>query len=283
VGEPAQAPEAEERVKRALVAMAVLALVAVPSAFAVAPTIDAEVDQANPRFGDSFGYVVTATVDGSLVGSARISNDVAPFTRLGPTVERRSVSDGVAHITVTEPIACLSGACLEGRRGGVVLPQARVSAGGEVAVAPRVEVTLGSRVSSAAVKASEPVFRRPAGLPSLTYRVSPSSAATVLALLGIGLVAAGAIVLTAPLRRSRADRRRAIDIDQRERAVRLLRESATRDAEDRRRAASLASRVVGEPELARTAAGVAWSRPEPGPPEATRLADRVEHARGGRT
>jgi hypothetical protein len=270
-------------VKRALVAAAAFALVAVPSAFAVVPTIDARVDQANPRFGDSFGYVVTATVDGSLVGSARISNEVAPFTRLGPTVEGRSVSDGVAHITVTETIACVSAACLEGRRGGVALPPARVSAGGEVAVAPRVEVTVGSRVSSAAVKASEPVFRRPAGLPSPTYRVSPSSAAIVLALLGLVLLATGAIVLTVPLRRSRADRRLAIDIDQRERAVRLLRESATRDADDRRRAANLASRVVGEPELARTAAGVAWSRPEPGPPDATTLADRVEHAAGGRT
>ena len=260
-----------------------LALVAVPSAFAAAPTIDARVDQANPRFGDSFAYVVTATVDGSLVGSARISNDVAPFTRLGEAVERRSVSDGVGNITVTETIACLSAACLEGRRGGVAFPPARVSAGGKVAVAPHVEVTVGSRVTSAAVKASEPVFRRPAGLPSPTYRVSPSAAAIVLALLGIGLLAAGASVLTAPLRRSRADRRQAIDIDQRERAVRFLRESATRNADDRRRAANLASRVVGEPELARTAAGVAWSRPEPGPPDATTLADRVEHAADGRT
>ena len=285
MGEPAPAAAAEERVKRALAAVAAfaLALVAVPSAFAVAPTIDARVDQANPRFGDSFGYVVTATVDGSLVDSARVVADVAPFTRLGPTVERRSVSGGDGRITVTETIACLSAGCLEARRRGVALPRARVSAGGEVAVAPRVEVTVGSRVAPAAVKASEPVFRRPDSLPSLTYRVSPSVAVIVLALLGIGLLAVGAIVLTAPLRQSRAGRRQAIDIDQRERAVRLLRESATRDAADRRRAANLASRVVGEPELARTAAGVAWSRPEPGPPDATTLADRVEHAAGGRT
>jgi hypothetical protein len=104
----------------------------------------------------------------------------------------------------------------------------------------------------------------------------------LLVLLGMGLLAIGAIVLTAPLRRSRADERRAVRVDQRERAVRLLRESATRDAGDRRRAASLASRIVGEPELAQSAAGIAWSRPEPGPPDATTLADRVEHAPGGR-
>ena len=127
--------------------------------------------------------------------------------------------------------------------------------------------------------------RRSAGrraCPARPTAFAPSIAEALLALLGIGLLAVGAIVLTAPLRRSRADARRAVHVDQRERAVRLLRESATRDADDRRRAASLASRVVGEPELARTAAGVAWSRPEPGPPDATTLADRVEHSPAGR-
>ena len=73
MGEPAPAPAAEERVKRATRrGRGAAAFVAVPSAFAAPPTIDARVDQANPRFGDSFGYVVTATVDGSLVDSARI-------------------------------------------------------------------------------------------------------------------------------------------------------------------------------------------------------------------
>ena len=269
--------------KRALLAIAAFALVAVPSAFAASPTIDTRVDPANARFGDSVGYVVTATVDESLVDSARIVNDVAPFTRVAPAAEERSVANGVGHIRVSESIACLSAACLEGRRGGAVtLPRARVSAGGEVAVAPRVEVGVGWRVSAAAVKASDPAFPRPERLTGPTYRISPSVAETLLALIGIGLLAVGVTVLTAPLRRSRADARRVVAVDQRERAVRLLRESATRDADDRRRAASLASRIVGEPELARTAAGVAWSRPEPRPPDATTLADRVEHAPGGR-
>jgi hypothetical protein len=268
--------------RRLLVVLVAVALVAAPSAFASAPTIDARVDHANPRFGDSFRYVVTASVDGSLVDSARIADDVAPFTRLEPTVDQRSVTNGVGHITVTETIACFATACLEGRRGVVALPRARVSAGGDAAVAPRVEVGVTPRVTPAAVKAAEPEFQRPEVLPGPTYRVSPSAASALVALVGICLLAVGAVVLTAPLRRSRAERRRAVAVDQRERAVRLLRESATRDADDRRRAASLASRVVGEPELARTAAGVAWSRPAPGPPEATTLADRVEHAPGGR-
>jgi hypothetical protein len=269
---------------RLLIVLAALALLATPSAFASSPTIDARVDQEKPRFGDSFAYVVTATVDGALVDSARIVDGVAPFTRVAPTVERRSLTDGVGHITVTETVACFSTACLDGRRGAVALPPARVSAGGEVAVAPQVELAVSPRATAAAVKAAEPVFRRPEALPSPTYRISPSVSAALLALLGICLLAVGAVVLTAPLRRSRAEQRRTIDVDERERAVRLLRESVTRDAEDRRRAASLASRVVrdDEPVLARAAAGVAWSRPEPAPPEATTLADRVELASGGR-
>jgi hypothetical protein len=281
MGEPPPAAAAEERVKRALVGIAALVLVVGPSALAASPQIDARVDPANPRFGDSFDYVVTATVDGSLVDSARIVNDLAPFTRVASTVERRSVTDGVGHITVSETIACLAAACLQGRPGvAVALPRASVVAGGEVAVSPRVKVAVGSRVTTAAVKASEPAFRRPEDLPGATYGVSPSLAAALFAVLGIGLLAGCAIVLTAPLRRERAGPRRALRVDERERAVRLLRESATRDAEDRRRAASLASRVVREPELARSAAGIAWSRPEPGPPDATTLADRVEHADG---
>jgi hypothetical protein len=281
MGEPPPAAAAEERVKRALVAIAALVLVVVPSALAASPQIEARVDPADPRFGDSFGYVVTATVDGSLVDSARIVNDLAPFTRVASTVERRSVTDGVGHITVSETIACLAVACLEGRPGvAVTLPRARVVAGGEVAVSPRVEVAIGSRATAAAVKASEPAFRRPDRLPGATYGVSPSLATSLFAILGIGLLAGGAIVLTSPLRRERAGARRALRADERERAVRLLRESATRNSEDRRRAASLVSRVVREPELARSAAGLAWSRPEPRPPDATTLADRVEHAEG---
>ena len=267
--------------KRFLLVIAAAAFVAAPSAVAAQPTIDASVDQAHPRFGDSFRYVVTATVDASIVNGARLASDVAPFTRIRPTVEKRSTTNGVGHVTVTQTIACLSAACLEKRGGVIALPRARVSAGGEVATAPVVAVTVESRVGAVAVKAPDPSFRRPRALPGPTYRISPGIAAALLALLGVGLLA-GAAVLAAPLLRSRVDRRRVVDADQRRRAVRLLRESAARDAGDRRRAASLAARVVGEPELARTAAGIAWARPEPGPPDATTLADRVEQAAGGR-
>ena len=269
--------------RRLLVALAVLLLVPAPAAFAAAPTIEARVHPAAPRFGDTFAYVVTAMVAAGDLDSARIVDAVAPFTRVSPAVESRSIVRGVGRLTVTESIACVSAACLPRANGApVALPRARVIAGGEIAVAPRVKVAVGTRASAAAVKATNPAFRRPEGLPGPTFRFSPSPATVLLALLGVGLLVVGATVLTAPLRQSRAEQRRTEQVDPRDRAVRLLRESATRDAPDRRRAASLASRIVGEPDLARTAAGVAWSRPEPGPPDATTLADRVEHGTRGR-
>ena len=257
-----------------------------PRLVAAPPTIDARVDQANPRFGDSFGYVVTATVDGSLVGGARI---VQRRRTVHAARRRRSSGDrssnGVGHITVTETIACLSAACLEERRRSrrpAAAPASRP--GGEVAVAPRVEVTVGSRVSRSG---REGVGAGRSGGPA-ACRARPTASRP-----SVAATRARAPRRRPPRRRrGRAHRLRSADrvpigagrstSTSAERAVRLLRESATRDAADRRRAASLASRVVGEPELARTAAGVAWSRPEPGPPDATTLADRVEHAAGGR-
>ena len=244
--------------KRALVAIAALVLVAVPSAFAASPQIDARVDPANPRFGDSFGYVVTATVDGSLVDSARI-------------VERRRTVHA-ARADGREAIG-------RGRRrphhrdGDDRLPLRRLPRGApgssrRASARPRLGRRRGCRraprrgrrsgraSAAAAVKASEPAFRRPdepsrPDVPRLALgrreRCSRSSASA-----------------SSPSARSCSRlrcggrgpiARRAVDVDQRERAVRLLRESATRDADDRRRAASLASRVVGEPELARTRGG----------------------------
>ncbi len=280
MGESTEAAPEAERVRRLLIALAAILVVAPPMATAADPTINARVDPAAPRFGDTFAYVVSATVGTPDLAGARVVVDVAPFTRLGPPVDRRTSASGVGHITVAESLACLSAACL-GRPVGaaVALPRARVFAGGKVAVAPRLEIAVGLRVSPAAVDAADPVFRRPETLPGTSFRFSPSAATAVLVVLGIALLAVGVAVLTGPLRLSRAAQRRtAVDVDQRDRAVRLLRESATRDAADRRRAASLASRIVSEPDLARTAAGVAWSRPEPGPPDATTLADRVEQA-----
>jgi hypothetical protein len=247
------------------------------AAQAAAPTVSATLTPANPLFGDTATYVVEATVDPAVLDAARIVDGVAPFTRVAPARVTRSVMDGVGHFTVTETIACLSAPCVAGKRGAAIeLPPAQVAFAGSVAAAPRVQVHVGSRVSDAAVKAADPRFSRPTGLPRPSFRFSPGAAAALLALLGLALVAVGVLVLTAPLRRTRAASRGALPGDPRERAVRLLRESVGRDSRDRRRAASLASRVVGESDLADEAAAVAWARPEPRAPDAETLADRLE-------
>ena len=273
--------------KRALVAVAALFLavavaVAAGAAQAAAPAITATITPASPRFGDSASYVVEATVDPAVLDSARIIDGVAPFTRVAPARVLRSVVGGVGHITVTETIACLSAPCVAGKRGAAIaLPPAQVAFAGAVATAPRVQVRVGSRVSDAAVKSARPAFTRPTGLPRPTFRVSPGAVAALLALLALALVAVGTLVLTMPLRRARAAARGAVRGDPRERAVRLLRESVARDPRDRRRAASLAARVVDEPDLAVEAAAVAWSRSEPRPPDAETLAERVERTGEG--
>jgi hypothetical protein len=279
VGGPAPATAAEERVSRAIVAVVAAVLVSASAANAGAPTIRATPSKPNPLFGDSFTYVVEVAVDAASADSTRIVDDVQPFTRVEPTRVTRRTASGVAHITVTETIACLSAPCIAAR-GAVVLPPARVTTARGGAAAPSVVIHVGSRVKAAAVKDSKPVFRRPSALPAATTRVDPAAAEIGLALVGILLAGFGAFVLTAPLRRSRSVALRHERVDPVARAIRLLRESATRDSTDRRRAANLASRVVGEPELAGGAARIAWSRDDPGAPDAETLADRVERQSG---
>ena len=63
-------------------------------------------------------------------------------------------------------------------------------------------------------------------------------------------------------------------------ALRLLRESARRPAADRRRAADYVARAVPRDrgDAAAEASRIAWSAPDPQPPEVVALADRVEGA-----
>jgi len=69
------------------------------------------------------------------------------------------------------------------------------------------------------------------------------------------------------------------------RALRLLRESSTRSPADRRRAASLLSRLLGaggnEADLAANAQRVAWARPDPSRRDTEGLADRTQRSLGG--
>ena len=181
---------------------------------------------------------------------------------------------------MTETLACLTSDCVPSRPGqaATILP-ARVTLDGATVAADSVTVRVGSRVSRAEVKAAQPPFTYPKELAAPTNRLDPATTEVVLAVIGLGLIALGIAILVTPIRRRRS-RAGAARVDPVARAARLLRESASRDVPDRRRAASLAARVVREPDLSTDAATVAWSRPEPAPPDATLLAERLERVTG---
>jgi len=286
VGRAAPAPAQENRVTGRLalslvLATTALAAVSAPAAFAVAPRVTATADPDAPLFGDPFSYVVVVTAPAADADRVRIVDDVGPFARVAPTRTSRAVSKGIATTTVTETLACLTAACMSSSPDGrsVTLPRARAVLAGQAAVSIPVVVRVGTRVPSAEVTAKEPPFRHPRDFPAAGYTVPPALLEAVLVVTGLVLVGAAMLGIALPIaRRRRRAARAAEQGDPVSRAIRLLRESADRDAADRRRAASLASRVVERPDLAEDAAAVAWSRPHPSPPDATALAERVERA-----
>jgi hypothetical protein len=256
-----------------------IAAVAAAGARGAAPTVTAVVQPERPLFADPFEYAIVATTPAD-ADDVRITDDVGPFARVAPTRKSRSVSNGVAATTVTETLACLSVKCVSTSPDGrlLALPRARAVVDGTIVAAIPVSVRVGTRVPAPEVSAPEPPFTRPHELPAVGYRVSPAALEAALLVTGIVLLVVAALGVVVPFLRGRRKSARAAAVpDPVARAVRLLRESAGRAAPDRRRAAALASRVVERPDLSRDAATIAWSRPEPGPPDAVSLADRVEH------
>ena len=136
---------------------------------------------ASPSFGDPFSYVVTATVPADAADSTQIVDDVLPFVRVAPTRTSRAVENGVARITVTESLACLSAECVPtGGARSVVMPRVRV--GG--LVAPPVVVLVKPRVATKAVAASKPLFQSPATLSPVETGLGRGIAPVALGLAG---------------------------------------------------------------------------------------------------
>jgi hypothetical protein len=238
--------------------------------------VRATVDRQVVGLGDPFLYVVEVDAPpGSTVFA-----EPGPFAAASPP--RRSLSDGGRVVRIEQRLICLDRGCApDGRSRRVALPAVRVVSGGVRTVGAPVTITLEPRVPEAAVQESRAHYRfddtvRPAGAPSL-------AAIVLLVLLAIVCLAAAAL-LVAPGSR----RRRPIDSGERvrgglERALRLLRESARRPVPDRRRAADYLARAAGtrgSDVAVADARRVAWSQPDPQPPEVTALADRVETTLG---
>jgi hypothetical protein len=258
----------------AFVAFAVI--VATPAAAAESVVVRAAVDRQVVGLGDPFLYVVEVRgPSGSTVFA-----EPGPFVLTAPP--RRSVSDGGKAVRIEQRLICLDRGCApDGRRRQVALPPVRVLSGGVRTVAKRVTITLEPRVPETAVKESRARYRfddtvRPA-------RAPPRAAILALVLLAIVCVAAAALLVAPGIKRGRptdsGDRLRG----GLERALRLLRESARRPVSDRRRAADYVARAAGTrgSDIAVVdARRVAWSKPDPQPPEVTALADRVETTLG---
>jgi hypothetical protein len=267
----------------ACVVGALLALTVAPVARGAQPVVRATATPAAPSFGDVVTYTVDVSVAPGQADVAIVATDVGVLTRVAAPTTVRAVEGGVGHVTVTERLVCLVARCVTGARGPVItIPAPRVRVGGIALRGTPTRLRIRPRVAPSAVRASEPAFRRPTGPPEVTSRVNPELVEALLLAGGSVLLVAGLAGLALPIIRRRARLAPEGRGDALRRAVELLRESTARGTPDRRRAASHAGRLVGEPVVAADAARVAWSRPDPGSPDVTALADRVERAAWGR-
>jgi hypothetical protein len=259
---------------------------AVGAAQAAPPSIRANAEPATVGVGDTVRYVVEARLDadGVDLSSVRIFADVGPFSLARPTRITRTTDGSALVVRLEQQLTCLDLACapIRGLRR-IRLPAAHVSlrlAGGGTTTgrATSVAIAVEPRVSNAAVDAASPPFRQQTALPSEFRRARRRVALLAIATAIFGLVAVAFAVLAMRPRPTAQPRGAELA-----RALRLLRESTTRSASDRRRAAGLVSRVAGEtgaPALAEDAAHLAWSAVSPEPAGAEALAERAAGTAG---
>ena len=148
-------------------------------------------------------------------------------------------------------LACLSDACA-----------------GRTFTVGGVTVRVLARVTAKQVAARSPRYRASTAVPAGTG----DGLADELLFLGAALLLLGAIALVAVELRPRRD---GATVDRLRRALRLLRESASREPADRRRALDHLAATLGDLSPADRATRLAWSRPEPEPEATLALAEEV--------
>jgi hypothetical protein len=253
------------------------------SAAAAPVTMRAEVAPRSVSFGDAFTYVVEARVDGGQIDpdAVEVIADTGAFTSLGSTASRSRGRGGLVVLRLSQRLACLGAGCVpsDGARTVRLPPPSVFTGPTEIrGVPPTVEVT--PRVPAAAVRARNAEFRRQTEIPARGTPVSADVLEVVLWVAAGTLVVLAAALCALELRRRTRQARAA---DRMARALRLLRESALRPADDRRRAADLVARELaarGATPLSGDATELAWSPREPGVSEARSFADDVERAIG---
>jgi hypothetical protein len=249
-----------------------------PAAEPTAPVaVRAAFDQRVAQFGDPVTSRVVVTLDRNAVqpGSLRVTSSVAPFTPLAAATTTRTSSGALETVTITQRLACLTAPCLTRR---LTLPRVHAvvasrSGGNATATTAWRVPTFRSRVDAKDLARATPHFAVDTSPPAASYRVSPSTAATVLEIVA-ALAAAGAAALIA-LQLLGRRHARTEEVDELTRALRLVREAEQRPAPDRRRALGLLARLL-HGDLGANANDLAWSAPAPEPPAVDALVSRVE-------
>jgi hypothetical protein len=247
----------------------------------------------NPSFfGDRLAAEVAVDLDTRTVDprSVQVDPGFVPFAETEAPVVRRSRAGHEETVVYRYTIQCVSDGCLPGAKPRQIqLPPVVVTASAGTrktrALGRWQPVTVVSRLTPADVSASGSRFRRPSTIPRAVFAVSPrplGTALTVLAaLLALGAAALLGFEAARLLERRRArTRRQATPLEV---ALAYVREAATRDPRDRRRAAGLLAETLaaqGEPSLAASAGDLAWSEATPSPARALALADEVEAEQG---
>ncbi len=238
------------------------------------------------QFGDPTTVRIDVELDRGAVrpSTLHVIPDFAPLTALSAARTSRTVSGRLETVSIVQRVACLSAQCLGGT---VTLRPVHASAttrgGAASSASTSPQLRVGSRVAAADLARATPHFAADTAPPSPSYRISPSTAATVLdviaALAATGAAALVALQVLAVGRR----RRRAGTTDELDRALRLVREAETRPVPDRRRALALLARVLRSRNvrLGPTVSDLAWSEPPPDPQAIDALVSDVEAERAG--
>ncbi len=228
-----------------------------------------------------FGDVIHATITVRASAVATVQAGFSPYEVMGSR-STSSRSGGVVTTTWTFALQCLQPQCAPGpgaRR--IALAPSRVLVGSRVLTARFSRAVVDTRATPAQVAHPERSFLHPTTPPAPTYRFAPDTmrrllfaAAALLVLLAVGLLW--------PLLRRRSQSATVRQRDALAHALALVRAARSRPPPDRRRALGLLSRTLrrqGDAQVARDAADLAWSEPDPDADRMETLAERVEGSR----
>jgi hypothetical protein len=236
------------------------------------------------QFGDLIHTRVAVVVDASVrAGSVRIVDDPAPLTSV--SLPRTSRAGDV--IEVTRDAICLTSACVSDAGSTTpklapALVRAELKSGRAIQVVVQwPQLTVRGRVTGGDLGRSQPPFRASLLPPAPTYRTSPGTFAWLLDAAAIVLGLAAAALMLVQIRMWMRGRSRAVPADELERALRLAREAEQRPPPDRRRAAGLLARLLGDRDsaLAGNASELAWAERQPEPDALESLVGEIERGR----